>query len=631
VIGDELIASMCDRIQHRGPDGCGYLLDDNVALGHRRLSIIDVDGGKQPLGNEDGSIQVVFNGEIYNYKELRRELLDKGHRFATNSDTEVLVHLYEEAGERLPELLNGMFALAIWDRRRRTLFLARDRFGKKPLYYSASVPGFRLCFGSELKALAEAPGFDRSVNEQSVADFVCLGYVPDPDTIYRHTCKLAPGHSLTMDAAGIRIRRYWEPRFDVGTGATFDDTAEELRTLLADAVQRRMISDVPLGAFLSGGVDSSAVVGFMATQSAQPVKTFSIGFSYEQFDEREFARLVADRYHTDHHEHVVSPAVEQILDTLAYHYDEPFADSSAIPCLYLSSMTRQYVTVALSGDGADELFGGYRRYRLAALEQKLRNLFPGWFRRSFFRFAGRYYPKFDYLPQVFRAKTLLNEISMELADAYFYSMSCFNEAGLRAVSSDSQRMANREYTPRSRFRSYFQPVNHLPPLEQFQAVDLQTYLPGDILVKMDRASMAYSLEARSPMLDYRVGELAFRLPSGFKLQGSTGKHILKRAVEPLVPARAITRRKMGFQVPLAAWLRTSLKPVFESVVLRPDMERYLCLPEVRRLWNEHQSGVHNHERKLWNLLTLAQWDRWFQNSMCSAPARLAAPQELTHR
>jgi len=426
VTNDSLVARMRDRLAHRGPDGSGYFCKGRVALGHRRLSIIDVAGGAQPLGNEDGSLQIVFNGEIYNYLELRRDLIARGHRFATQSDTEVMVHLYEEVGARLPEYLNGMFALAIWDDRRQELFLARDRFGKKPLYYSTEVPGYRLCFASELKALHEVPGFDRSVSTAAVADFLSLGYVPDPETIYKNTFKLAPAHSLTVGASGVRIERYWQPNFHTEPSYDFRTAVTQVHDLFSDAVQRRMISDVPLGAFLSGGLDSSAVVGLMAQHATEAVKTFSIGFTYEDYDELRFARLTAERHRTDHHEHVVSPAADEILETLAYYFDEPFGDSSAIPCLYLSNMTREHVTVALSGDGADEIFGGYRRYRLVVLEHKLRQMFPSWFRRSVVRFAGEHYPKFDYLPQVFRAKTLLQEVSMELADAYYRSMSCFD-------------------------------------------------------------------------------------------------------------------------------------------------------------------------------------------------------------
>jgi asparagine synthase (glutamine-hydrolysing) len=599
---------MCDRMAHRGPDGEGYFCRPGVALGHRRLSIIDVTGGSQPMGNEDGALQVVFNGEIYNFVELRQDLIQKGHQFVTRSDTEVLLHLYEEVGERLPEYLNGMFAFAIWDGRRRELFLARDRFGKKPLYYSSAVPGTRFCFASELKALTGLPGFRRKVNPRSIADFLSLSYVPDPETIYQDVSKLLPGYSLTVTESGVKLRRYWEPIFASNPNLGFEDVVEEIRSLGSDAIDRRMISDVPLGAFLSGGVDSSAVVAFMAQKAPERIKTFSIGFTNKQFDELEFARRVADRYHTDHREHIVSLSIHEMLRTLVDQFDEPFGDSSAIPTLYLARMTRQYVTVALSGDGADEMFGGYRRYFYGALEERLRQRFPKSFRRSVFRFGGQYYPKFDYLPQVFRAKTLLSNLACEIGDAYFTSISAFRDEGLTALQSPDLLRQSGSYSPRASYCDRFEAVRHLQPLEQMQAVDFQTYLAGDILVKADRATMAYSLETRSPWLDYRFAELACCLPSDFKLHGRTGKHIFKQAVGPHVPQEILTRKKMGFSVPLAEWFRTALKSTFQQQVLRSDMEQYLSFAEVRRLWGEHQSGLHDHSRKLWNLLMLACWD-----------------------
>lgn len=608
VLDPLLIRHMCDQIMHRGPDGFGYFVEGPVALGHRRLSIIDVAGGKQPIGNEDGMIQVVFNGEIYNYRELREQLLSRGHRFTTHSDTEVLVHLYEDVGEQLPEFLNGMFAFAIWDARKRQLFLARDRFGEKPLYYSCSVPGLQFCFASELKALRVIPQFPTAIDPRSVSDFLAVSYVPDPGTIYQNVYKLGPGHSLTVGHAETRIRRYWQPRFEIEPDCNFDHAVEEIRELAADSVERRMISDVPLGGFLSGGVDSSSVVAFMCRRAPGQVKTFSIGFTDKDFDETAFARLTANRYQTEHHERVVTPDILEMLDTLVRHYDEPFADSSAVPCLYLARMTRQFVTVALSGDGADELFGGYRRYFFAVFEERLRQWFPGWFRRSAIRAAGRWYPKFDFLPQVLRAKSTLMGVSQELADAYFACVSGMSgELVNRILAPDMHRALN-GYSLQARFRELFESVSHLPALQQIQAVDLETYLPGDILVKMDRATMAYSLEARAPMLDHRLAQLACNLPADFKLRGKNGKYILKQAVAPYVPASVISRRKAGFSVPLASWFRTALKPVFENAVLHGDMEEFVRLEEVRRLWSEHQSGFHNHDRKLWTLLMLALWN-----------------------
>ena len=602
-----VLKSMCDQIVHRGPDAYGSLVDGPVALGHRRLSIIDLTTGDQPVANEDGSIQVMFNGEIYNYRELRSELQRKGHRFRTQSDTEVLAHLYEDVGERVPEFLNGMFALAIWDRPRQCLFLARDRLGKKPLYYSTSVPGTRVCFASELKALKVIPGFGDRINRRAVADFLSFSYIPDPDTIYEDTHKLAPGHGLMATRSGVRTWRYWQPEF-ADNEAKPEAAIEELRSLAKDAVERRMVSDVPLGAFLSGGIDSSAVVGVMAEHSPVPVKTFSIGFTDKRFDELEYARIAAGRNHTEHYEQVVSPAIEDVFDVLVNHFDEPFGDASAIPTLYVSRMTRQHVTVALSGDGADELFGGYRRYYFGVLEERLRNKFPAWFRHSVVKAGAHYYPKFDYLPQVLRAKTLLTNLSQELGDAYFTSMSTFRDANLTAILSEDMRSELAGYAPREKYRGLFQAVRHRSPLEQMQWVDMQTYLPGDILVKADRATMAYSLEGRSPWLDYRLAELSLRTPPSWKVHGRTGKYIFKKAMEPYLPQQLINRKKMGFSVPLGEWFRTTLRPVFQSLVLSSEMEEFVSPAEARRIWNEHQSGLHNHERKLWNLLMLASWN-----------------------
>jgi asparagine synthase (glutamine-hydrolysing) len=387
-----------------------------------------------------------------------------------------------------------------------------------------------------------------------------------------------------------------------------------------------MISDVPLGGFLSGGVDSSAVVALMAARAPGRVKTFSIGFTVKQYDELEYARLVAERYGTDHHEETVSPSIDDVFDTLVEHFDEPFGDASAIPTLYLARMTRRHVTVALSGDGADELFGGYRRYYFGALEEKLKRVFPSGFRRPFFSAAGRLYPKLDFLPRVFRAKTLLGNLALEIGDSYFNSVSIFRDTDLDRLLAPPLRKG---YSPRASFRGRFAKYSHLPPLQQMQAVDLETYLPGDILVKIDRASMAHSLEARSPWLDYRIGEFSFRLPGALKIKGRVGKFAFKSAFEDLIPAPILHRPKMGFATPLAPWFRTRLRPVFESAVLAGGMEDFLLPGEVRRLWREHQSGVANHERKLWNLLLLAAWKRRYldgnTSSLMEESAAMATP------
>lgn len=601
------VERMCARLVHRGPDDSGIFVDPNVALGHRRLSIIDLEGGAQPLANEDGTIQVVFNGEIYNFQELRAELTDRGHHFRTRSDTEVLVHLYEEEAEQMVRRLNGMFAFAIWDQRSRTLLLARDRLGKKPLYWTTAIPGIEFCFASELKALASLHGFPGHINWQGLGNFLSLGYIPDPETIYVDVWRLKPGHWMKVQNGRIVERRYWSVEFAPFPEGDFQQALEAIRELAADAVRRRLVSDVPLGAFLSGGIDSSAVVATMR-RLASEVKTFSIGFTSKRYDELEYARAVAEFCRTEHREQVVSPAVEDILEQLADSYDEPFGDSSAIPTLYLCRMTRQFVKVALSGDGADEAFAGYRRYAYAALEERLRHWLPTLLRETAIRALAKAYPKFDFLPQIFRAKTLLTNLAQDLANAYFTTMSIFRDEGLQRIAGEALRTALRTASPRNQFVDRFHKYRHLPPLSQIQAVDLETYLPGDILVKVDRASMAFSLECRCPWLDYRLVELAAQLPPEFKLRGMTGKYVFKKAMEPLLPEAIPWRKKMGFAVPLEEWFRGHFDELFHAFVLRPEMEEYIDLAEAKRLYQEHRSRLHNHDRRLWNLFMLGCWD-----------------------
>ena len=607
----DVVRGMCDRIRHRGPDGEGCYVDERVALGHRRLSIIDVEGGKQPLGNEDGSVQIVFNGEIYNFQHLMEELKQRGHLFQTRSDTEVIVHLYEEVGERVPEYLNGMFAFAIWDRNRQTLLLARDRFGEKPLYWTDAIPGMPLCFASELKAMRWLPGFPSQVRPESVADFLALCYVPDPHTIYAAVRKLEPATSMTVRADGTRKEtRYWTPRFAAASGALEQRAGvEEVDELAGDAVRSRMVSDVPLGGFLSGGVDSSGVVAYMARSAPGRIRTFSIGFTTEEFNELQYARLVARKYETNHHEEVVTPSIEEMLGTLVRQYDEPFGDSSAIPTLYLSQMTRKFVTVALSGDGADELFGGYRRYAHALSAERLRSMVPAGLRRWVIGPLGEAYPRSGSLPRMFRAKSTLQGMASTLGQAYFDAMSSLRQEGLTAVLAAPLRSQLNGYSCREGFSARFQEYADLPPLAQLQAVDWRTYLPGDILVKVDRATMAYSLESRAPWLDHRLAELAARLPTEAKVSGRTGKVLFKQVVGRYIPEQLVTRRKMGFAVPMALWLRTSLKAPFERAVFGRELEPYLDVAGVRRLWMDHQNGRGDYSSALWNMLMLAYWDQ----------------------
>ena len=605
-----LLQSMCDQLRHRGPDDCGYWTGGQVALGHRRLSIIDIAGGRQPLSNEDGAVWITFNGEIYNYLELRRRLLAAGHTFKTQCDTEVLVHLYEDVGEQLPEHLRGMFAFAIWDARRSELFLARDRFGEKPLYYSTDIPGFKFCFASELKALAVVPGFDQRIDFSALADYLALSYVPDPKSINAGVHKLPPGHTLTVSSRGIRLRRYWQPPFSEAKQSGFQQAADELRTLAQDAVRGQTMSAVPLGVLLSGGVDSSAVVGILSKQISDPVRTFSIGFTEETHNELPYARMVAERSRTRHHERTLSAAIEEVLPALTWHFDEPFADSSAIPALYVARIAREQVTVALTGDGADEVFAGYRKYFNGMLESRLRSFLPRGLRSR----AWRHYPEYERDRPWLRARAFAANAACAPADALFNAVSAFRDSNLEAVLAPEIRARIKGYNPRQIYREKCALVQHLHPLDQMQWVDMTTSLPGDMLVKMDRAAMAHSLENRSPWLDHRLAELAGSLPTNFKLHGLERKYIWKAAVSQFVPEAILERRKMGFQAPLAKWFRTSLRPVFQEAVLAPGGSEYFDPGVVGRMWNEHQSGAYDHGRKLWTLLVFILWTRqWLRD------------------
>ncbi len=594
---------MTQRLAHRGPDGAGFHVDGPAALGHRRLSIIDLAGGGQPMGNEDGRLQVVFNGEIYNYLDLRRDLEKRGHRFTTRSDTEALVHLYEEVGERLPEYLEGMFAFAIWDAREQEFFLARDRLGKKPIYYTEAAPGLAFAFASELKGLLALEGLQRRVRSESVANFLALSYVPEPETIFEDIRKLPAGCTMRVREDGCEApRRYWRIDFSPGEPEGEAEAVEQLETLACEAVRKRLMSEVPLGAFLSGGVDSSAVAAFMSECAAE-VQTFSIGFDVASFDETDYARKIADRFRTEHFERVVTPDIAEMLPVFAEHFDEPFGDSSAIPSLYLARMTRERVTVALSGDGADEIFAGYRRYRLGVAEERARRLLPGRWARALTGKIGDIYPKLDHFPRVFRAKTTLQNLARDLGGAYYTSMTAFRDENLHAVLAPELR----GYDPRPGYEARFAPHAHLEPLKQLQAVDIETYLPGDILVKADRATMAYSLESRSPWLDHRIAEAAARMPAQWLLRGMQGKWIFKKMLEPRLPREILYRPKMGFSVPLAEWFRGPLGPALEGLL---TAEQALVAPrEVRRLQQQHATGRHDHARKLWNVFVLLLWWR----------------------
>lgn len=600
-------ARINDLQKHRGPDEGAVHIEPHVALGHRRLSIIDRATGQQPLANEDGSVIVVFNGEIYNFSELRQELSACGHRFATSSDTEVLVHGWEQWGVDLVARLRGMFAFVLWDRPNKTLFAARDRMGVKPLHYGQLTDG-RWAFGSELKTIIDQPGFNRQTDARAVEDYLALGYIPDPDTFWIGARKLPPGHSLVFQVGQTTpiLARYWQVDFSSERICSLDQACEELRQLLTESISLRLVSEVPLGAFLSGGVDSSTVVAFMAGLQQSPVQTCAIGFDQSDHDETVHAREVARLFGTEHHEHQVSADDFGLIDTLAQLYDEPFADSSAIPTYRLCQMARQHVTVALSGDGGDETFGGYRRYRLHLGEERVRRLLPAALRQPLFGTLGHLYPKFDRLPRVLRARTTFQALARSTGGAYFNSVAVMREE-VRSLLRSSQ--LNRDlagYRSETRFESLARDCGSDDPLKQIQAIDYATWLPGDINTKVDRASMAHSLEVREPLMDHRLVEWAARLPSSLKLKGSVGKRVLKAALSHQLPHSILHRSKMGFSVPLAHWLRGPLSARAQALASSPALadSQLLDLNALKRMADDHVSGRADFSRPLWSVLML---------------------------
>jgi asparagine synthase (glutamine-hydrolysing) len=600
-----LVERMNDTLHHRGPDAGGLHLEPGIGLGHRRLSIIDLATGQQPLYNEDGTVCVIFNGEIYNFQSLIPELTRLGHTFRTKSDTEVIVHAWEEWGEACVERFRGMFAFALWDRTRETLFLARDRLGVKPLYY-AVLPDGMFLFGSELKALLAHGGLARELDPCAVEEYFALGYVPEPRTIFASAAKLPAAHTLTV-RRGEQIpapKEYWDVRFTLDNRLTERDACAELIGRLEESVRLRMIADVPLGAFLSGGVDSSAVVATMAAVSTEPVTTCSIAFRDPAFDESAYAQQVADRYHTRHFVDRVESDDFDLVDLLATVYDEPYADSSAIPTYRVCELARRHVTVALSGDGGDESFGGYRRYRLHLMEEKLRAPLPLAVRRPLFGLLGRVYPKADWAPRVFRAKTTFEALARDPVQAYFHSMSILSDAMRAQLFTDSFQARLGGYSALEVFRRHALRANHDDPLALIQYLDLKTYLVGDINTKVDRASMAHGLEVREPLMDHLLVEWLATLPSSLRIRGGEQKYFFKRAMEPKLPRALLYRPKMGFAVPLASWFRGPLRERLRNAVLRSALAEtgFLNAAYLERLVSEHQSGFRNHSAPLWSLL-----------------------------
>jgi len=603
-----LLERMNNSLSHRGPDEAGVHIEPGVALGHRRLSIIDIASGQQPLFNEDHSVVVVFNGEIYNFHTLAEELKNLGHQFRTHSDTEVIVHAWEEWGEDCVTRFRGMFAFAVWDRNRRQLFIARDRLGIKPLYYALLDDG-QLLFGSELKALLAHPALPRDLDPLAVEDYFTYGYVPEPRTILRKVFKLEPGHSLLCDQRTRSLpqpRCYWDIPFSAVATGSFEETQHELIERTREAVRMRLLAEVPLGAFLSGGVDSSAMVALMAGELSEPVKTCAIGFNVPDYDESAFARQVADRYHTDHRLDMLEADQVDLVDRMADLFDEPFADASAMPTYRVCEAARRRVTVAISGDGGDENFAGYRRYRLHLAEEKIRSRLPAGLRRALFGPLGQLYPKADWLPRVLRAKTTFQALARDTAAAWSHSVSRMSDDDKSRLFSHSLQRELGGYHASEVMRRHAERAPTDDPLALAQYLDFKTFLVA-VLHKVDRTSMAHALEVRVPLLDHQLVEWISGLPASWKLRGGEGKYIFKKALEPHLPHAVMYRPKQGFSVPLAEWFRGSMRPRLERLANDQRLlDSGLFNGEyVRKLIDQHQRGLRDNSAALWELLMFA--------------------------
>lgn len=603
-----VIHRMCEAIVHRGPDDEGIFVKAGVGLGMRRLSVIDLSGGHQPVFNEDKTIWIVFNGEIYNFPELRDELEKRGHRFYTHSDTEVIVHLYEDRGADCVNKLRGMFAFALYDERRGKLLLARDRLGKKPLHYA--LAGGRLLFGSEIKSILSVAPELASVNQAALLQYMYFGYIPDPLTSFLPIQKLAAGHLLELEGGQIRIRQYWDlPEYGAHPPRSEEECLEELEWRLAEAVRIRLIADVPLGALLSGGTDSSLVVALMARASSQPVKTFSIGFSQNDFNEAQYARIVAKHFATEHHELMVEPNVLETVETLTSSLEEPFGDSSMLPTYYVSCMARKHVTVALSGDGGDELFAGYDRYAINLRRQVFERI-PRWARRLY---RERIFPR---MPQNMRGRRFSFNVALPWRERYVDSISFIPsfERDIPLLSDDFRQVLNTGGNPENVMYRYFDQAPAKDPISQTLYVDTKTYMVGDILTKVDRMSMATSLEVRVPLLDHLFVEWATGLPADWKLRGGQQKYILRKLAERVgVPREALDRPKQGFAMPLVHWIRNELKDLIMSVLLEPrTLQRGYFHPEgIKRLLGEHFRERRDRSDEIWRLLIFELWHRNF--------------------
>ncbi len=613
----ELLQHMTDVIQHRGPDADGIYVNGNIGLGHRRLSIIDLsEAGQQPMFSDDEQLAIVFNGEIYNFLDYRDELQKRGHQFHSRTDTEVIIYLYREYGEKCLQYLRGMFAFALWDEQKQQLLLAIDRLGKKPLYYYCD--GQRFVFGSELKCLVEDPTIPKEINYEALYDYLVYLYIPAPKTIYKNIYKLPSAHYMICSLDGIRgPQEYWDISFaHVAEDKDEPYFCKKLIELLQEAVGIRLMSDVPLGAFLSGGVDSSGVVAMMAQTVTTPVVTTSIGFEEEKFDETRFARMVSQQYQTDHFERIVQADALSILENLVWHFDEPFADSSAVPTYYVSKLSRERVTVALSGDAGDENFAGYSKYPVDVLEHKVRAWIPEIMRKIVISPLAQVYPQWDWMPWYLRGKFFLTNVVHSSERAVFRTVTLLTEEQQEAMFSQDFKRTVAGYDPFTLVEHFYHKADTSDSLSRIQYVDMKLYLPGDILVKVDRMSMANSLEVRAPLLDHVFMEFVATIPSTLKLKGHEKKYIFKKALTPYLPYEILYRKKQGFSVPLDQWFRNELKDLVQETLLSPRFfNRGFFQPEcVSQMWAQHQSGQRNFGINLWTLLMFELWYRRFMEN-----------------
>jgi asparagine synthase (glutamine-hydrolysing) len=610
-MGDkQTLKDMGDSIYHRGPDAGAEYIDDCVGLAHRRLAIIDLsEAGVQPMTSHDGRYVIVFNGEIYNYQTIRAELSNQGYPFKTHTDTEVILALYASKGEKMLEQLNGMFTFALWDTVDKTLMIARDRMGKKPLYYLQTENQF--AFASEIKALLTLPNIPKDIRLDAVHDFFAYQYIPDPKTIFTHIHKLPPGHFMMVSTQEIKIEQYWDVSFAKTSDKSEKELTEELYTLATEKTKDRMVSDVPLGAFLSGGIDSSGVVAMMAKNSDTPVKTCSIGFDDKKFNETEFAQVVADQYKTEHFEFTVHQNVKDNLEHIVSFFDEPFADPSLVPTYFVSELARSEVTVAIAGDGGDEVFAGYEKYTTDDIENRLRNKFPVVLRKKVFPSLANLFAKSE-LPVFRKAKSLFYSLSLDPAMGFYVTNSQIEDRLWSKLANKSTLDKLGSYHPSKVTVDAYNKADGPDHLSKILYTDMKTYLPGGILVKVDRMSMANSLEVRAPLLDKEVVEFSATLPSALKFNNGEKKYILKEAFKPVLPHDILYRKKMGFSVPLATWLRGEIKELTqEYLFIKSDgIQQFFNMDVVKELWQQHQQSKADHSNILWSMLMFQMW--WFK-------------------